>query len=131
MWILIVIIVGYFLNISFNKMHTCMYCSCRFSMNMLLEKCTDLHWIMNWLLISWGTDWSTRSGCWLVDAQIGQDGLSEESWLTALLCKADPGTLSDSGDPSFEQTWNPVTQECFVQSLVEIGTVVLEKKMKM
>ena len=33
--------------------------------------------------------------------------------------------------PSFEQTWIPNTQGCFVPSLVEIGPVVLEKKMKM
>ena len=33
--------------------------------------------------------------------------------------------------PSFEQTWFPFTQGCFVPSLVEIGPVVLEKKMKM
>ena len=32
---------------------------------------------------------------------------------------------------SFEQTWFPNTQECFVPSLVEIDAVVLEKKMKM
>ena len=32
---------------------------------------------------------------------------------------------------SFEQTWNPITQECFVPRLVEIGPVVLEKKIKM
>ena len=32
---------------------------------------------------------------------------------------------------SFEQTWIPFTQGCFVPSLVEIGPVVLEKKMKM
>ena len=29
---------------------------------------------------------------------------------------------------SFEQTWIPFTQRCFVSSLVEIGPVVLEKK---
>ena len=29
---------------------------------------------------------------------------------------------------SFEQTWIPFTQGCFVTSLVEIGSVVLEKK---
>ena len=34
-------------------------------------------------------------------------------------------------DPSFEQTWIPFTQGCFVPSLIEIGPVVLEKKMKM
>ena len=33
--------------------------------------------------------------------------------------------------PSFEQTRIPITQEYFVPSLVEIGPVVLEKKMKM
>ena len=33
--------------------------------------------------------------------------------------------------PSFEQTWIPFTQGYFVPSLVEIGPVVLEKKMKM
>ena len=33
--------------------------------------------------------------------------------------------------PSFEQTWIPFTQGCFVPSLVEIGPVVLDKKMKM
>ena len=32
---------------------------------------------------------------------------------------------------SLEQTWIPITQGCFVPSLVEIGPVVLEKKMKM
>ena len=32
---------------------------------------------------------------------------------------------------SFEQTWIPFTQGCFVPSLVEIGPVVLKKKMKM
>ena len=32
---------------------------------------------------------------------------------------------------SFEQTWIPFTQEYFVPSMVEIGPVVLEKKMKM
>ena len=31
----------------------------------------------------------------------------------------------------FEQTWIPFTQGCIVPSLVEIGSVVLEKKMKM
>ena len=30
--------------------------------------------------------------------------------------------------PSFEQTWIPFTQGCFLESLVEIGSVVLEKK---
>ena len=30
--------------------------------------------------------------------------------------------------PSFEQTWIPFTQGCFVPSLVEIGPVILEKK---
>ena len=33
--------------------------------------------------------------------------------------------------PSFEQTWIPLTQEWCVPSLVKIGPVVLEKKMKM
>ena len=33
--------------------------------------------------------------------------------------------------PSFEKTWIPFTQGYFVPSLVEIGPVVLEKKMKM
>ena len=32
------------------------------------------------------------------------------------------------GAPSFEQNWFPFTQGCFVPSLVEIGSVVLEKK---
>ena len=30
--------------------------------------------------------------------------------------------------PSFEETWTPFTQGCFVPSLVEIGPVVLEKR---
>ena len=34
-------------------------------------------------------------------------------------------------DPSFEQTWIPFIQGYFVPSLVKIGPVVLEKKMKM
>ena len=33
--------------------------------------------------------------------------------------------------PAFEQTWIPSTKGCFVPSLVEIGLVVLEKKLKM
>ena len=33
--------------------------------------------------------------------------------------------------PSFEYNWIPFTQRCFVPSLVEIGLVVLVKKMKM
>ena len=33
--------------------------------------------------------------------------------------------------PSFEQIWLPSTKGCFVPSLVEIGLVVLEKKLKM
>ena len=33
--------------------------------------------------------------------------------------------------PSFEQTWIPFTQGCFVSCLVWIDPVVLEKKMKM
>ena len=32
---------------------------------------------------------------------------------------------------NFSQTWIPFTQECIVQSLVENGLVVQEKKMKM
>ena len=32
---------------------------------------------------------------------------------------------------SVEQTWIPISQGCFVPNLVEIGPVVLEKKMKM
>ena len=30
--------------------------------------------------------------------------------------------------PSFEQTWNPIIQDCCVQGLVAIGTLVLEKE---
>ena len=37
----------------------------------------------------------------------------------------------NKGGSSFDQTWIPFTQGCFVPSLVEIGLVVLEKKMKM
>ena len=37
----------------------------------------------------------------------------------------------EKNGPLFEQTWIPFTQGCFVPSLVEIGPVVLEKKMKM
>ena len=39
--------------------------------------------------------------------------------------------LGNGRGPSFEQTWTPFTRGCFVPSLVEIGLVVLEKKMKM
>ena len=39
--------------------------------------------------------------------------------------------LEKGQDPSFEQTCMIFTQTCFVPSLVEIGLVVLEKKMKM
>ena len=40
-------------------------------------------------------------------------------------------TLWEFTFSSFEETWIPFTQGCFVPSLVEIGPVVLEKKMKM
>ena len=40
-------------------------------------------------------------------------------------------SLEKGRSPSSEQIWMPFTQGCFVQSLVEIGPVVLEKKMKM
>ena len=36
--------------------------------------------------------------------------------------------LGKGWGPSFEQTWIHFIQECFVPSLVEIGIVVLEKK---
>ena len=36
--------------------------------------------------------------------------------------------LGKGHGPSFEQTWFPITQGCFVPSLVEIGSVVLKKK---
>ena len=36
--------------------------------------------------------------------------------------------LSFRLDPSFNQIWNLITQECFVPSLVESGEMVLEKK---
>ena len=39
--------------------------------------------------------------------------------------------LGEGRGPSLEQTWIPITQGCFVPSLVEIGQDVLEKKMKM
>ena len=39
--------------------------------------------------------------------------------------------LEKGGAPSFKQTWIPFTRGCFVPSLVEIGPVVLDKKMKM
>ena len=39
--------------------------------------------------------------------------------------------LGEGWGPSFEQTWICFTQGYFVPSLVEIGQVVLEKKMKM
>ena len=38
--------------------------------------------------------------------------------------------LWEGRGPSFEQTWIPFTQGYFVPNLVEIGPVVLEKKMK-
>ena len=37
-------------------------------------------------------------------------------------------SLGKRHDAFYEQTWIPVTQEFFVQSLVEIGTVVYEEK---
>ena len=40
-------------------------------------------------------------------------------------------TFWELNGSSFEQSWIPFTQECFVPNLVEIGQVVLEKKMKM
>ena len=39
--------------------------------------------------------------------------------------------LKNLRGPSFEQSWFTFTQGCFVSSMVEIGPVVLEKKMKM
>ena len=40
-------------------------------------------------------------------------------------------TLLEFIGSSFEETWIPFTQGCLVPSLVEIGPLVLEKKMKM
>ena len=37
-------------------------------------------------------------------------------------------SISVLGGPLFEETLIPVTQGCFVPSLVEIGSVALEKK---
>ena len=39
--------------------------------------------------------------------------------------------LGERPGPPFFQTWIRSTQECFVPSLVKIGPVVLEKKLKM
>ena len=39
-------------------------------------------------------------------------------------------SLGKGRGPSFEKTWIPITQRCFVPSLVEIGPVVLEKILK-
>ena len=39
--------------------------------------------------------------------------------------------LGEGRGPLFEQTWIPSTQGCFVRCLVEIGRVVLEKKLKL
>ena len=36
--------------------------------------------------------------------------------------------LGEGHGPSFEQTWIPLTQGCFVPNLAEIGSVVLKKK---
>ena len=36
--------------------------------------------------------------------------------------------LEKGRGPSFEQIWFPITQGCFVPSLVEIGPVVLKEK---
>ena len=36
--------------------------------------------------------------------------------------------LGKGHGPSFEQIWIPITQGCFVPSMVKIGQVVLEKK---
>ena len=47
----------------------------------------------------------------------------------SLFVKLSP--LGKGRGPSFEQTWIPFTQGCFVPSSVEIGVLVLEKKMKM
>ena len=38
--------------------------------------------------------------------------------------------LERKSEPSLEQTWIPFTKECFLPSLVGIGTVVLEKLIK-
>ena len=40
-------------------------------------------------------------------------------------------SLGKRWGPSFEQIWFPLAQECSVPSLVEVGLVVLEKKMQM
>ena len=38
--------------------------------------------------------------------------------------------FGERNGPSIDQTWIPFTQGCFVPSLVKIGPVVLEKKLK-
>ena len=39
--------------------------------------------------------------------------------------------LGKGRGPLFKQTWILITQVCFVLNLIQIGQVVLEKKMKM
>ena len=56
-------------------------------------------------------------------------GPSFEKILESLWPKDD--LCQEGRGPSFEQNWIPFTQECILQSLVEIGPVILEKKMEM
>ena len=66
--------------------------------------------------------WNWSSGSW------------EEGFIKFCQCNFTISPLSPLGEergPAFEQTWIPSTQGCFVPSLVEIGQVILEKKLKM
>ena len=61
-------------------------------------------------------------------------GSREEDFFLFFQCISAIWLLSPLGKgrgPSFEQTWVPFTQTCFVLSLVKISPVVLVKKMKM
>ena len=57
--------------------------------------------------------------------------LNKYDYIITLIKRRKKKTLWEIIASSFEETWILFTQWCFVPSLVEIGSVVLEKKMKM
>ena len=54
--------------------------------------------------------------------------INKQIWLYHNIDSENKEKKRDFIGSSFEQTWIPFTQGCFVQRLVEIGPVVLEKK---
>ena len=95
----------------------------RYFINIFLWKslgpfiCTNLNLLHQRMLCA-KYGWNWLGGSWEKDFKILYFRYDELS------------PLGKEWSPLFEQTWIPLTQGCFVQSLVKIGPAVLEKKIR-